>query len=216
MKKIIYKFITLILAFSALFCFSACEEQEILVDYVTELRCDVFEGNSESYTVKAGYGYKNVTKNYRLTVKLTGNYNENVTYTIKLDYLNQTYKSDFKYNPVKGSLTAEIEIDNFTEKQFDVVISAGPDNQTVTLSSVLPENTIDYVTALKFLREHQSELIDAYTSADGTFQADIILRVLVKEEKPYWYVGLLNGDKNLKALLIDGINGEVLAVREIL
>ena len=41
------------------------------------------------------------------------------------------------------------------------------------------------------------------------------MRVIVKDQLPYWYVGFASGNEQLKALLVDGINGEVLAIREI-
>ena len=41
------------------------------------------------------------------------------------------------------------------------------------------------------------------------------VKVIVKDDKPYWYVGIASGGGNLKALLIDGFSGEVLAIREI-
>ena len=50
---------------------------------------------------------------------------------------------------------------------------------------------------------------------DGNFNAELYMRVIVKDQLPYWYVGFASGNEQLKALLVDGINGEVLAIREI-
>ena len=41
------------------------------------------------------------------------------------------------------------------------------------------------------------------------------MRIIVKKEKPYWYIGLINQDGTTKALLVDGFSGEVLAIRKI-
>ena len=84
------------------------------------------------------------------------------------------------------------------------------------MKSILPENTLTVSQALQSLSEKQNQLIGNYTDENGTFNGEIHARILVKNDHPYWYVGLVNKDKNLKALLIDGINGEVLAIREIL
>ena len=41
------------------------------------------------------------------------------------------------------------------------------------------------------------------------------MRIFVKNDSPYWYVGIASGNGKLKALLIDGASGELLAAREI-
>jgi hypothetical protein len=41
------------------------------------------------------------------------------------------------------------------------------------------------------------------------------MRVLVKDNHAYWYIGLCDTEGKLKALLIDGFDGKVLAVRDI-
>ena len=94
-------------------------------------------------------------------------------------------------------------------------ISSGTDTENVQLKSTVPKNAISYSTALKYLQKNQRELIKTYCDSDGNFKGEICARIVVKDQKPYWYVGLTDKDGNLKALLIDGFNGEVLAIREI-
>ena len=42
------------------------------------------------------------------------------------------------------------------------------------------------------------------------------MRIIVKDGKAYWYAGLSDGKDFLKALLIDGVSGEILATRTVL
>jgi hypothetical protein len=136
-------------------------------------------------------------------------------YSLTLIYGGQTYSSDFKFNPITHSLVAVVDVDDFSLKEFTVSIVCSSQIEQVTLKSMLPNGTISPHVALQHLKKGQSALLQSLTDVDGRLLAELYLRVLVKEEKPYWYVGIARGSENLKALLIDGLNGEILAVREI-
>ena len=86
--------------------------------------------------------------------------------------------------------------------------------ESVTLTSALPQETIDNAAALEYLEANQSALIAACTDENGNFSAEIVQRVLVKDGAPYWYFALKR-DNGVKALLVDGLKGDVLAVREV-
>ena len=91
-----------------------------------------------------------------------------------------------------------------------------PTAEEVRLRSVVPPTAITCDKALEILSSEQGALIETYKNENGEFSGEISERIIVKNEKPYWYVGLLNGKGGTKALLIDGLNGEILAVREII
>ena len=82
------------------------------------------------------------------------------------------------------------------------------------MQSIIPKGTISYVKALECLNKSQPQLIKAFSNEDG-FNAEIYARIIVKNDKAYWYIGLAGGNNRLKALLVDGKTCEVLAVREI-
>ena len=69
--------------------------------------------------------------------------------------------------------------------------------------------------ALDFLYSDQQNLIKAFCDEKGAFNAEIYARIIVKNDKPFWYIGIASGNNNLKALLIDGFSGKTLAIREI-
>ena len=222
MKKIL----SLILCvFALVLTFSGCKKQENTLDkYVSELRSEIFYGESENYTLKASYGFKEIPyghdgkinhRAYVLVFKLLGRETDQATFNASFTFKDKEYKTTFKLSPVSHSLTAPIEIDGFNLKEFTVQISTGGESESVQLKSTLPKNTISYSSALKYLQKNQSELLKNYRNENGDFNGEICARVVVKDQKPYWYVGLTDKNGNLKALLIDGFNGEVLAVREI-
>ena len=225
MKKIV-KFILVFLCFCSLLSVSnyGCAKRFQLSNYVSQLKSDVFFGESENYSVKAFYGFmespfnndgKVGTIKNQLSFTLLGKENDNATYTLSLTHEGKEYKTQFELNPVKNALTSSIEIDEFTQKQFTVKITCTSESEEVLLYSQLPEKTLPYKTVLDSLLSSQKVLINSFIDQQNNFNAEIYVRVMVKEEKPYYYVGFASGNDNLKALLVDGLTCEVLAIREI-
>ncbi len=220
------KICVFVCAFLSVFCsfLYACKPVNPLYDRVSELRCNIYEGSFDQLTVIAHYGFKETPfdndgkpckKVNLLTFKLQGSYNDGATYTLLFENGEKKYSCDFKLNPVNHTLSASVEVDNFSAHTFSVNIICGADNKKVDMTSILPENTIDYKTALDYLYNGQKDLISAYTDQNGNFNAEIYARIIVRDNKPYWYIGIASGNGNLKALLVDGFSGKLLAMREV-
>lgn len=220
MKKILTS-----LSFFLCLCFSlclfSCKNTNGLESYVSELRTVSYRGESEEYSLKANYGFKETPfvkdgkvgeKAYSLTIKLLGVSLDPATYYASLTFDEINYKDKFILDS-SGGLSVSFEIKDFKENEFDVNIICGNKTQTVKLVSVVPENTLTYVDALNNLKETQSELVSVYYDGEE-FNAEIYARILVKEDKPYWYIAFATSN-DLKALLIDGFTGEVLAIRNV-
>ncbi len=219
------KFIVLCISLLSLITFSACSNKAGLETYVSELRSKAYLGQSQDFNLKGGYGfietpYVNDGKvgdlAQVLTLKLLDKETSQASYTANLNFDGQKYSSNFKLNPVTHSLIATFEIENFNLDEFDVEICCGDISQSVNMKSIIPKGTLTYIDALSSLQKTQPELIKAFSDSENNFCAEIHMRIIVKNEKAYWYVGLAGGKDLLKALLIDGANGEVLAIREII
>ena len=226
MKNYLKFFVVFILTLTLfpLVFFSACDKESDLLGKVSELKSDAFYGESQNYKIKAGYGFSETpTENdgkvnatvYALSFKLLEKETDNATYVLSLDYGGNTFKSVFALNPVSNALCCSISIEDFTEKSFTVKIFCADASETVTLSSTVPKNAMDYKQAILSLEKNQKNLIDSYRDNNGNFTAELVARIIVKDQKPYWYIGIKSGNGNLKALLIDGVSGEVLAIREV-
>lgn len=222
MKKILFC-TCLVLSVFAVF-FVGCKNENPLYEHVSELRCCIFEGTSENFHLKSCYGFRETPYNndgaigskvWSLVFKLENKETENATYLLNFSFNDVDYELNFKLNPVTHSVTASVEIENFDCKDFSVTVSSGSLSETVIMKNTVPEKTMDYKGALDQLYTNQKELVNAYTDKDGNFNAEIYARIVVKNQKPYWYVGFASGNGNLKALLIDGFSGETLAIREI-
>lgn len=216
MKKLFLTVLSVLMAVSCSFFISCKQQDNTLLSNVTEVRTEVFCGTSQNYTLKAGYGYNDNQNNYVLTIKLVGNYTDNVTYSVKFTHENKQYQKDFTFHPVKCNLYAEFYINDFNLKEFTVEIIKENSCEQVLLKSELPEKTLTHHEVLRCLKDNQPDLIKYFSDENGNFNGKITLRVLVKNNHPYWYVGISSETKNLKALLVDGHSGEILAIREVL
>ncbi len=203
---------------------SACSNKFSLNEYVSELRSCLYEGRSESYTIKAGYGFKESPfvndgkvgdRVNLLSFKLVDKQTDDALFTLKFTFNGDEYKSDFKLNPLTGTLTCDVEVDNFNEKEFTVQVLSAGKSETINMTSIIPDGTISYSSAIKSLQGKQGSLISHYTTEDGIFNAEIYARILINDGAPYWYIGIASGNDNLKALLVDGKTAEILAIREI-
>ncbi|MBE7087457.1 MAG: hypothetical protein E7369_04065 [Clostridiales bacterium] len=213
MKRIL----VVVLCFVGCCClsFGGCKSTVNLGDYLTELQSDIFYGESEDFKVKASYGFKteNGKKVHLFTVKLLDRETDNATYYLRFN-LDKEYSSKFSLNPVSNSLTAKIEVLPFDQKELVVTVSVDSKRVDVVLRSIIPDGTVDYLSALNSLNETQPQLIENYKDENGDLVLEISMRVLCKDEKAYYYVGLTKNN-DLKALLIDGESLEVLAIRSI-
>ncbi len=225
--KVFLPIFLLIIVFSFVFTLSACKHRNNnkLSDYLTELRSDIFEGSSENYHVKAAYGFKETpfandgiigARVYSLSFLLVDKEPDDVSRKIVFTFNEEEYRLDLKLNPLTDSITAVTEINDFNVKRFSIKIITASETEEISLDSIVPKSTIESDRALEILVEKQSSLIDVYKNDSGVFTGEISERIIVKNDKPYWYIGLLNGKGGTKALLVDGLNGEILAVREII
>jgi hypothetical protein len=98
---------------------------------------------------------------------------------------------------------------------FDAKISFGSSEEKISMTSIVPKNALPPELALEKLEKEQEALIKSFKDSEGNFNAEIYMRILVKDNKPYYYVGFASGKDKLKALLVDGITGKTLAIREI-
>ena len=218
-KFIIVKILALLLILSS-FTLFGCEKKSPLLPFVSEYRSNIFEGKSDNFELKAYYGYKETpylndakVENYyhELTFILKGNILENASYSLEVCDNNETIPFERSNN---GLIKARYRVKDFTKESFKVNIISSSSREEITLKTILPKNTLLLNSILLSLEKKEAVLINSYY-VNAEFNAEIHARVLVKNEKPYWYIAFLNG-KTLKAFLVDGISGEVLAIREVI
>ena len=217
------KIFCLSIVFCLLMLLCSCKTQNSLQPFVSELRSNCYHSQNSDFNISASFGFVEVNKNfdgkkgqtaYVLAFRLNDIHNDMTTYNIALSFKDKEYKSTFKLNPVSHNLTAFMPIENFDLNEFDITLSYGSEVYVIEMKSTIPDGTISYTKALSCLQNSQAELLKTYYDSNNNFTAEITLRVLVKDNHPYWYVGLSN-EHGTKALLLDGFTGEVLAIKDI-
>ncbi len=216
------KFILLFLILPFAFTLCGCEEQNPYVKYVSDLQQDIYSGEIDGVHVTAVYGFREYPfindgtagePVYGYVFKLDI-IPDDVHRSIEFENDGKTYGAAFELDKVTSEYKARVEIEKHFENGFTVNFIRGSEKTPVTLDSVIPENCLNFEQALLILLNEQKSLIDAYTT-NGVFNAELYMRVFVKNGAPYWYVGIASGNDKLKALLIDGTTGKLIAVREI-
>ena len=220
--KIFKKFLLILTIFATLFTtilLSSCKKQDNYFNYLTECRSDIFLGEKNGLKLKATYGFilkeKSVekAKHYQLKFTLFGNIKDFSTYSLVFNYKGLEYKSNFSLDALSNTLYCQFDINDFAEKTFSVEVVLTSIREQIELSSIVPKNTLPPTEALNILWKNQPELMNSFIK-DGVFNGELILRVIVKENAPYYYIGIKQREK-LIAFLLDGFTGKELAVRNI-
>lgn len=218
MKKII----AFVFALCSLLFLYSCEKDQGLLPYLSEVRTDILTGESENYSVKAcviktespltddGKTEKLIPF-LRFFLKA-----EDLNAVYKIDFIigENAYSRDFSLDPASGEFTASVETDELTQKTLDVRISCAGNVESINLTSIVPENALTHTAVLDAVLLNNPELFNAYRDEEGNFLAEIRLKITVKDDKPYYFFGIVDG-KSRKAFLADGITGEVLAIRNV-
>lgn len=200
----------------------ACAEKNEYEKYVSVLRRDIYEGYYDDIKLTAEYGFKETPfindgiareRIYGYTVFLPVIPDE-IKRSVSITAGEEKLSANFTTDEVSGEYKAFIETRDIHLSEFTATITCGSNVKETKFLSVIPENAISYVDALDTLKHDQKTLLSAF-SENGVFNAELYLKIFVKKGKPFWYVGIAYGSDRLKALVIDGINAEILAVREI-
>lgn len=219
MKKGLLSFLLIIFS---LFSFqTGCKEEFNLKDYVSYYQSNVYVGDYNGEKITAFYGqaeYPYKSDGIKgdllpfLTFKMSAtetnvNYNVNIT-------TDKEYQADFTFEPIKSHLTATLPVKTLDAYSFDATVTVKNEPTTVKFTSIVPSNIISVDKALSSLRISQQSYIDSLIDGDN-FNAEIIVKLTVVKDKPYYYIGIADKSNNYKALLIDGVSAEVLAIRNV-
>jgi hypothetical protein len=224
MKKLFCLLLSVSLIVSTITLFG-CKKNH-LVNHVSEFRSQIYQGETDGeqkISVKCAYGFieqpyvldgKTGEIIYRLKFKISGDLDSNVSYSIAFTHDGFNYKKEFQHSKINNSYTASFEINDFELLEFDVNIFVGAKSSTAKLKSIVPSGVLSCEQVLNKLEELQPNLIKEKTGEDGTFNAEIYMRILVKNEYPYYYIGVSHQNK-IKAFLMDAKTGKILAVRDV-
>ncbi len=218
MKKLTVIFATVLAIFGI--GLSGCKNAT-LQNFVSEYRKDILVGQSDcpikAYVITkedpmVADGIVSPTKDFiRFILDVE---DTDANYLVCFSFGGKDYSPSLSLNALSGHLNAEIVVENFDQKSLEVTLKKGAERTEYTLFSVIPEKIVTLNDALSTLEREQTALIKSFYGENGQFNAEIIARILMKNDKPYWYIGLVSNTTK-KALLIDASNGQILAIRDI-
>ncbi len=218
MKKIRILLLTTILVC----CLTSCQKQTDLTKYISEYRKNIFYGENENYKITATLTERetpycndglcgNISPIFEVCVSTQLRENgqilsfdiKGVNYSgeLSFDNLKQCYKYSQTFTE---SLPANIDF-KIISQNFESVVSS---------KAVLPDNAISTDKILSIAMENYPDKVNALLS-NGVFQGEIQIRLIYEDENCYYYVGIVDKNKEINALLINAISGKVIATKTI-
>ncbi len=216
------KSLILIAVLSVCLLFSACSKENRLLPYVSELTENVYYGESEHYSLRGKSGFiekerahdgKKSALRDELVLTLLSETAEEAEIIAEITVDGTVMTEKFELNPATFAMNAVFEY-RPEVSEFEVTISQNGEKETVTMKSALPENTLTLSGALDALYANQKALVDGYMQ-NNVFNGEIRAKVLLRNGKAYWYIGLIDTSGRTHALLIDGASGEILAAKDV-
>ena len=203
---------------ATVFFFSfGCKKKEDYNNYVYEYRSAIYCcSENENLSAVYGYTYNETTQNrdYILTFKLNEEDIINKTYSISFSFNDVEYCKDFTLNPVKNRLTLSFYVKDFNLDEFTVSVIVGSDIKTYTLTNSVPKDIKSLDEVLDALFDGEQSFMSSYYDENGVFTAKLICRIIMRDDYPYYYVGVIK-DGRIKAFLLDGKTLSFLAIKDV-
>ena len=199
---------------------SSCGKKIDYFDYVSELRSNILvasEGDisltvyeAEKESPYAADGVKR-TVSPRTEIYLTAPTGVD-SYDVSFVYDGKAYGGDMSFDNIKLEYFFSCTLDISAAAELPVKISYDDQVIELTAATVRTENMLSPESVLEKVRVAESEKFKAMTDANG-FAGEIYLR-LIYEDVPYYYVGIIDREGRIFALLVDSEDGKILAKRE--
>ena len=119
---------------------------------------------------------------------------------------------EFSFDSVKAQYYYSCSLDISSLEQLPCNIRFGEREKVLVAKTVKTPSTLTTKKVFQSVKEKESELFSSLTDEYG-FAGEIYLR-LIFEEKPYYYVGVIDKKGNITAFLINAENGNILAKRQ--
>ena len=218
-KKFFFTALLCLLCPLLLYLCTACKQSVDYMDYVSELRSNIFLASTENFSLRI-YA---VTKEYpyasdgvpqetstRLEAYLVAPQGIEAC-TISIHFEKETYHGEMSFDNVKTEYYFSYSADVATAKELPCEISYGQEKVTLVARSVKTDDILSAKTLLGHLQNAETELFQSLTDKYG-FAGELYIR-FIYEGAPYYYVGVIDRNGCIHAFLLDAKTGKVLAKR---
>lgn len=205
-------------------CFSAvlygCKKEIRYFDYASEVRHNILLAERDGfslriYAVEKEYPYtadgvKRETSQRAELYLLAPSGDKNYAVEFSVNGVKQS--GDMSFDNVKAEYYYSCATDISACTELKVQISCEEEVQEFTAVSVKNANTLSPDEALNELVKAENGIFTELTDKYG-FAGEIYIR-LIYEEKPYYYIGIIDRNGNTTAFLMNAETGKVLAKRQ--
>ncbi|MBQ8295942.1 MAG: hypothetical protein IJX87_05870 [Clostridia bacterium] len=214
------KLLTLLCAALLLFGFSACNKKIDYLNYVSELRGNVFLAETDEFFLRVyavdketPYVTDGIPKERTMRTEIylaapSGDKTCNLTFSVD----GKTYGGEMSYDNVRAEYYYSCTLDVTALRELPCTIEYGEKTSTLNARSVLTEQTWTPQAILSKLQTEERDLFTSLTDKYG-FAGEIYIR-LIYEDSPYYYVGIIDRNGQVTAFLINAQTGKTLAKRQ--
>ncbi len=216
-KKLFALSVTLLLVLSTLF--SACSKEPDLTEYISENRLAYFLCD-ENKNLKAYYSFKEYPYSADGIPSPSSPVVEIFLYvdndlkslSVSFNAENKECGGEFSYDSVKKCFYyyESARLNSFDE--LTLTVTTDGVNSDFTLKNKKSSACLSEEKLLNCVKEAKSDLFSSLIK-DGEFYGEIYLRYIY-DDGDYYYVGIIDKENNITALLLDAKSGEIIAERD--
>ena len=216
MKRLLILAAAIISAVAAA-CSAGCSRQVNYGGYVSEKRSDTFVYQDDDVTIKLHCTAKEQPYN---TDGICGDVTDLIEIFVTLPKNPQELTvncgglgGEMNYQATQNGYSLWFTAPPFDKKSVEVTLIADGESKSYTALTVRYDGVMSCEQALSCVIEHDKTYFDALTS-NGLFDGEIFIRLLY-DDGCYYYVGVCDKQKKIKAYLVDGERGKIIATKEL-
>lgn len=215
MKKIL---VVLLCVFAFFVCGCSNQTNDIILENISDLRVNYFEGKGENYFVDLSSGYREEVFAYD---GVSGE-------KLECGVLSVTFNTSYSYSFISGELIIDdvlsevvlekspfedkyaVDIEKKVSNSSVVSFKLKNSSEMVELKNTSSSWAVDYEKAVKIATDHLYEDLEKLFF-NGKFNGECYLKIVAKEdfEKKFWYFSCVDKAQKFVSVLIDVESGEV-------
>ena len=196
---------------------AACQKKPDYFAYVSELRSDLFVADEEDFSLTVACisretpylndGIKATMSNV-IEITLDGDADEYSVYILG----DEQVGGEMSFRNTRGDFYFSQGVKSFPEGSVSLRVEWEDTSREIVATSVKTDNTLSSEDALEHALKGEQATLE-HMSTDGKFQGEFYVRLL-RRDKTYYYVGIVDRNGKTTSLLLDSENGQVLARHE--
>lgn len=196
---------------------SACKKSPDYFSYVSEIRSDLFTAQEEEFSLTVAcisreYPYNcdgiKAPLSDLIEITLEGNADEYSVYLMGDEHMG----GEMSFRNTRGDFYYSQGVKSFPEGSVSLRVEWEDTSREIVATSVKSDRTLTCQEALAHAVDAEKSIIQSMSDKTA-FRGEFYVRLL-RRDKNYYYVGIVDRNGKTISLLLDGESGEVLAKHE--